>query len=144
MEPNLAPNGARTKLDLLYHEVLGEVSNLVDRLERTTQHLHTVQKSMQAMADTQETLPQQFSHHLTSTIESRIRPIHQEAQQATQAMLQDTHQQLDRLAHEAAQYAHTAHRSARRMTWIALLVGGAAGALGGLLAGLSLGQMLIS
>ena len=39
MEPNLAPNGARTKLDLLYHEVLGEVSNLVDRLERTTQHL---------------------------------------------------------------------------------------------------------
>ncbi|QHS35590.1 hypothetical protein GWQ43_05640 [Alcaligenes faecalis] len=144
MESNPAPNGARTKLDLLYHEVLGEVTSLVDRLEHTTQHLHTVQKHMQAMADTQQVLPQQLSRHLTTTIESSIRPIHQDAQQATQAMLHNTHRQLDSLAHEAARYATTAHRSARRMTWIALFVGGAAGVLGGLLAGLALGHLLIS
>ncbi|CAM3873984.1 hypothetical protein [Bordetella tumulicola] len=144
MESNLAPNSARTKLDLLYHEVLGEVTSLVDRLERTTQHMHTVQKHMQAMADTQQALPQQLNRHLTTTIESSIRPIHQDAQQAIQAMLYDTRQQLEHVAREATQYASTAHRSARRMTWIALLMGGAAGILGGLLAGLTLGQMLIS
>ena len=59
-------------------------------------------------------------------------------------MLDDTDSRLNQLSRDAAQYASIAHRSARRMALIALVVGGAAGILGGLLAGLALGQILIS
>ena len=49
----------------------------------------------------------------------------------------------DQLSRKSAQYARIAHQSARRMAFIALVVGGTAGVLGGLLAGLALGQLLI-
>lgn len=144
MEPLAPPGGARTKLDLLYHEVLGEVAGLVDRLENVTQRLDTAQQQMQAMTDTQQVLPQQLSRHLSDIMEATAKPINQQAQQAIQTMLADTHTRLDLLAGEAAQYASVAHQSARRMALIAVAVGGAAGVLGGLLAGLALGQLLVS
>lgn len=144
MEPLAPPGGARTKLDLLYHEVLGEVAGLVDRLDSVTQRLDAAQQQMQAMADAQQVLPQQLSRHLNDTMESAAKPINQQTQQAIQAMLADTHTRLDHLAGEATQYASIAHQSARRMALIALVVGGSAGVLGGLLAGLALGQRLIS
>ena len=102
MESHPNPGGARTKLDLLYHEVLGEVAGLVDKLEHTTQHLHSVQKHMQTMADAQQVLPQQLSRHLIAAMEATIKPINQHSQQAIQAMLSDTSHQLDHLAREAA------------------------------------------
>jgi DNA anti-recombination protein RmuC len=144
MEPLAPPGGARTKLDLLYHEVLGEVAGLVDRLDSVTQRLDAAQQQMQAMADTQQVLPQQLSRHLSDTMAEAAKPIHQQTQHAIQAMLADTHTRLDHLAGEAAQYASIAHQSSRRMALIALVVGGATGVLGGLLAGLALGQHLIS
>lgn len=144
MEPHVSPSGARTKLDLLYHEVLGEVAGLVDRLENTTQILDAAQKHMQAMADTQQVLPQQLSRHLSATMEAAAKPINQQTQHALQVMLADTNTRLDQMTLEAAQYAKIAHQSARRMALIALVVGGVAGVLGGLLAGLALGQFLIS
>ncbi|OZI71360.1 hypothetical protein [Bordetella genomosp. 12] len=144
MEPLAPPSGARTKLDLLYHEVLGEVAGLVDRLENVAQRLDTAQQQMQAVADTQQVLPQQLSRHLSDTIETAAKPINQQAQHAIQAMLADTHTRLDHLAGQATQYASIAHQSARRMALIAVAVGGAAGVLGGLLAGLALGQLLVS
>ncbi|WP_237173910.1 hypothetical protein [Paracandidimonas lactea] len=144
MESHSNPRGARTKLDLLYHEVLGEVAGLVDRLEAATQSLDAMQKNMQTMGEAQQVLPQQLSRHLTATMEASAKPISQQAQHAIRAMLGDTGTRLDQLARDAAQYACIAHRSARRMALIALMVGGAAGILGGLLAGLALGQILIS
>ncbi|CAM4225713.1 hypothetical protein [Bordetella muralis] len=144
MESHPNPSGARTKLDLLYHEVLGEVVGLVDRLENATQSLDAVQKHMQTMADTQQVLPQQLSRHLIAAMEAAAKPINQHAQHAIQAMLNDTNNRLNHLARDAGQYASIAHHSARRMVLIALAVGGAAGILGGLLAGLALGQILIS
>ena len=144
MEPHANPSGARTKLDLLYYEVLGEVAGLVDRLDDVTQRLDTAQQQMQAMTETQQVLPQQLSRHLSATIEAAAKPINQQSQHTIQAMLADTHTRLDHLAGHAAQYANIAHQSARRMAIIALTVGGAAGVLGGLLAGLALGQLLIS
>lgn len=135
---------ARTKLDLLYHEVLGEVAGLVDRLEATGQTVVEAQKQLQALADAQQILPQQLDRQLTATLQTAAKPIHAQFQQAIQAMLDATGARLDRLAQEAAQYARTAHQSARRMAIIALAVGGAAGALGGMLAGLALGQWLTS
>ena len=144
MESLSNSSGARTKLDLLYHEVLGEVAGLVARLESATQSLDTVQKQMQSMGEAQQVLPQQLSRHLTSTMEAAAKPINQQAQHAIQTMLDDTGSRLDQLSQDAAQYASIAHRSARRMAIIALVVGGIAGILGGLLAGLALGQILIS
>lgn len=144
MESHPNPSGARTKLDLLYYEVLGEVAGLVDKLENATQTLDTVQKHMQTMADAQQVLPDQLSRHLTATMEATAKPINQHTQHAIQAMLNDTSNRLDTLTRDAAQYASIAHQSARRMALIALAVGGAAGILGGLLAGLALGQILIS
>ncbi|MGG5149213.1 hypothetical protein [Alcaligenes aquatilis] len=144
MESPPNPSGARTKLDLLYHEVLGEVAGLVDRLENATQSLDAVQKHMQSMADAQQVLPDQLSRHLTATMGAAAKPINQHTQHAIQTMLNDTSNRLDTLTRDAAQYASIAHLSARRMALIALAVGGAAGIFGGLLAGLALGQILIS
>jgi len=144
MESPPNPGGARTKLDLLYHEVLGEVASLVDRLETATQSLDAVQNHMQTMADAQRVLPEQLGRHLTATMEAAAKPINQHTKHAIQAMLNDTSNRLDHLARDAGQYASIAHQSARRMALIALVVGGAAGILGGLLAGLALGQILIS
>ncbi|HBT33244.1 MAG TPA: hypothetical protein DEB15_10645 [Pusillimonas sp.] len=144
MESHSNVSGARTKLDLLYHEVLGEVAGLVNRLESATQGLDAVQKQMQSMGEAQQVLPEQLSRHLTATMETAAKPINQQAQHAIQTMLDDTGSRLDQLARDAAQYASIAHQSARRMAIIALVVGGIAGILGGLLAGLALGQILIS
>ena len=136
-------NPARTKLDFLYREVLGEVGGLVDRLEVVNQSLDVAQQQIQAVADTQQVLPQQLARHLTTSLEATVKPIHQQHQQAIQAMLDTTDTRLDRLTQEAAQCARITHHAARRMAFVAVVIGGAAGVLGGLLVGLALGQWLI-
>lgn len=135
-------NPARTKLDFLYREVLGEVAGLVDRLETVSTRLDTAQQQIQAVADTQQVLPQQLARQLTTSLEATAKPIHQQHQQAIQAMLDATSVRLDHLTQEAAQCARITHQSARRMAFIAVVIGGVAGVLGGLLAGLAMGQWL--
>ena len=123
--------------------MLGDVVGLVDRLEVTTQSLDAAQTHMQALSDAQQILPQQLARHLTDVMQAAAKPINQQSQQALQAMLSATNTRLDLLAQDAARYARIAHQSARRMALIAVVVGGTAGVLGGLLAGLALGQWLI-
>src|SRR5690606_2607190 len=144
MDAHTPPSGPRSKLDLLYHEVLGEVAGLVDRLEAVTRTLDVAQQQIQSMSETQQMLPQQLSHHLTAPREPAAKPVHQPLEHHLPALPTDPGTRLDQLSQESAQYARIAHRSARRMAIIALAVGGAAGVLGGLLAGLALGQLLIS
>ncbi|MGE8518513.1 MAG: hypothetical protein ACN6OM_17995 [Alcaligenes nematophilus] len=143
MDTHTPPGGPRSKLDLLYHEVLGEVAGLVDRLETATRTLGTAQQQMQSMSEAQQMLPQQLGRHLSATLEAAAKPVNLQLQQSLQSMLSDTGTRLDQLSRESAQYARIAHQSARRMALIALVVGGTAGVLGGLLAGLALGQLLI-
>ncbi|MCX5564305.1 hypothetical protein [Alcaligenes phenolicus] len=143
MDAHTPPSGPRSKLDLLYHEVLGEVAGLVDRLETATRTLDTAQQQMQSMSEAQQMLPQQLGRHLSATLEAAAKPVNLQLQQSLQSMLSDTGTRLDQLSRESAQYARIAHQSARRMALIALVVGGTAGVLGGLLAGLALGQLLI-
>lgn len=143
MDTHTPPSGPRSKLDLLYHEVLGEVAGLVDRLEAVTRNLDTAQQQMQSMSEAQQMLPQQLGRHLSATLEAAAKPVNLQLQQSLQSMLSDTGTRLDQLSRESAQYARIAHQSARRMALIALVVGGTAGVLGGLLAGLALGQLLI-
>lgn len=143
MDAHTPPSGPRSKLDLLYHEVLGEVAGLVDRLEAVTRNLDAAQQQMQAMSEAQQMLPQQLGRHLSATLEAAAKPVNLQLQQSLQSMLSDTGTRLDQLSRESAQYARIAHQSARRMALVALVVGGTAGVLGGLLAGLALGQLLI-
>ncbi|QAA94404.1 MULTISPECIES: hypothetical protein [Alcaligenaceae] len=143
MDAHTPPSGPRSKLDLLYHEVLGEVAGLVDRLEAVTRNLNAAQQQMQSMSEAQQMLPQQLGRHLSATLEAASKPVNLQLQQSLQSMLSDTGTRLDQLSRESAQYARIAHQSARRMAFIALVVGGTAGVLGGLLAGLALGQLLI-
>jgi hypothetical protein len=142
--PGLATGHARTKLDLLYHDVLGEVAGLVDRLETISQNLNTAQQQTQAAADAQQVLPQQLARQLAATLEATAKPIHQQHEQAIQAMLDGARTQLDHHTQQSAQTAKVIQRAARRMTLIAIALGGVAGVPGGLLAGLVLGQWLIS
>ena len=44
MDAHTPPSGPRSKLDLLYHEVLGEVAGLVDRVEVFTRNLNAAQQ----------------------------------------------------------------------------------------------------
>src|SRR5690606_16106059 len=118
--PGPTPGHARTKLDLLYHDVLGEVASLVDRLETISTNLDAAQQQIQAVADTQQVLPQQLSRHLTTTLEATAKPIHEQHRQAIQAMLDATSTQLDHLTQEAAQCARITHHAARRMALIAV------------------------
>ncbi len=143
MDAHTPPSGPRSKLDLLYHEVLGEVAGLVDRLETVTRTLDTAQQQMQSMSEAQQMLPQQLGRHLSATLEAAAKPMNLQLLQSLQSMLSETGTRLDQLSRESAQYARIAHQSARRMALIALVVGGTAGVLGGLLAGLALGQLLI-
>ncbi len=143
MDAHTPLSGPRSKLDLLYHEVLGEVAGLVDRLETVTRTLDTAQQQMQSMSEAQQMLPQQLGRHLSATLEAAAKPMNLQLLQSLQSMLSETGTRLDQLSRESAQYARIAHQSARRMALIALVVGGTAGVLGGLLAGLALGQLLI-
>ncbi len=86
--PGPAPGHARTKLDLLYHDVLGEVASLVDRLEAVSASLDAAQQQIQAVADTQQILPQQLARHLATTLEATARPIHLQHRQAIQRLFE--------------------------------------------------------
>src|SRR5690606_12024899 len=130
MDVHTRPSGPRSKLDLLYHEVLGEAAGLVDRLEAVTRNLDTAQQQMQSMNEDPHEQPQLRSRPWSPTLETPATQVNQQLQQAIQAMLNDTGTRLDPLSRESAQYARIAHQSARRMAIIALAVGGAAGVLG--------------
>ena len=94
--PGPAPGHARTKLDLLYHDVLGEVVSLVDRLEAVSASLDAAQQQIRAVADNQQVLPQQLARQLTTTLEVTAKPIHQQHQ----------HRRADRVERAAALAQH--------------------------------------
>src|SRR5690606_19498687 len=121
MDAHTPPSGPRSKLDLLYHEVLGEVAGLVDRLETVTRTLDTAQQQMQAMSETQQMLPQQLSRHLSTTLDAAAKPVNLRLQRSLQSRLSDTGTRRDQLSRESAQRARIAHPSARRMALIALV-----------------------
>ena len=142
--PNPAGGQARTKLDLLYREVLGEVASLVDRLEAIGHSQDQAQPHIQALTEALQLLPQQLDRHLAATLREVATPLHEQSQYAMQAMLDATGVRLMHLAEESAQCARIARQAVRRMTIIAMVIGGASGILGGMLSGLALGQWLVS
>jgi len=128
----------RTKLEFLYQEVLGEVGELVTRIEQV--NLHT-----QSVAERLEATHQAFSATPTDirkAVEKSGKELAENLTKTTVAALNDVQVELQAMARDAARYAAIAHKSARTMALIALVVGGAAGVIGGLFAGFALSGLI--
>lgn len=140
-------NPTRTKLDFLYQEVLGEVAGLTTRIEQitaaqatTTTQLLEASAQATAMVDACANLPLALDQQLQATMEHTGRKLNTEAAQATATAMADLQKPLRSLAESSARYAHIAHLSVRKMALIAVVVGAAAGIVGGLLAGIAIGR----
>lgn len=140
-------NPTRTKLDFLYQEVLGEVAGLTTRIEQVTATQATTARQLleataqaEAMVKACASLPIALDKQLQATMEHTGRQINAETAQATTTALADLQKPLRSLAESSARYAHIAHLSVRKMALIAVVVGAAAGIVGGLLAGIAIGR----
>jgi hypothetical protein len=131
-------SAARTKLDFVYQEVVGEVTGLVTRIEDANKRMTAVGKKVDAAAATIDKLPD----HLQAALDASGKAIAQDLAQQAREAVQASGSHLAELARQSARYATIAHQSARRMALIALVVGGAAGVMGGLLVGVALGGHL--
>ena len=127
-------SAARTKLDFVYQEVVGEVAALVTRIEDANKRLTATSKKLDAAAASVDRLPDRLQSALDASGKVIARDLAQQARDAVQA----SESNLQELSRQAARYASIAHQSARRMALIALIIGGAAGVMGGLLTGVAL------
>lgn len=127
-------SAARTKLDFVYQEVVGEVVSLVTRIEDANKRLAAVSKKMDVAAKSIDQLPDRLQSALAASGKDIAQDLAKQARDA----VQESESHLRELARQSARYARIAHQSARRMALIALIVGGGAGVMGGLLAGIAL------
>lgn len=111
---------ARTKLDVIYQEVLGEVSQLVGRVERASG------KVLKA-------------ENLNAAVVAAIQKAHEEAGQQLRRDLANANGQLLSGLREQVQQTKAAaaamRQAARRMVLVATGIGAAVGLLGGVLGG---------
>lgn len=118
----------RSKLDVIYQEVLGDVAQLVDKLEKASGRLVRAEKEGEE-------------------IRKKIDGAHQAALSNLQRMLDDNLgaavSSVRRAAADARASAQVVQREARRMVLLALCLGGAAGIIGGVLVVLALGPRLL-
>lgn len=112
----------RSKLDIIYQEVLGEVSDLVGRVEAAAGQLTDITNSGDRAALTIG----EASAAATLKIRSELDRTAKDAIQKLQAVVKDA---------EAA--ARLVDGSARRFALLALLTGLAGGIIGGILVGLT-------
>ena len=139
----------RSKLDFLYHEVLGEVADLTQRIEGvnarqadTVGDLVKVAARLETVSQSLTSLPTELGLQVQQSLQAGSQRLQDELQHRLHQTLAPTHTRLQSLTHDSAQYARIAHRSARRIALVAIIAGGAAGALGGLLAGMALARYL--
>ncbi|NYT79531.1 hypothetical protein H0A71_21390 [Alcaligenaceae bacterium] len=126
---------ARTKLDVVYQEVLGEVAYLIGRIEeinerigQTTASLASAVDALAATAGQLHDLPPHMEQTLRDTMQQTGAALNNQALDQIRAALETTRVQLDQLSLSTARYAQLALVSARKMALIALAVGGASGA----------------
>lgn len=139
----------RSKLDFLYHEVLGEVADLTQRIEgvnarqaETVNDLVKLATRLETASQTITNLPTELGLQVQQSLRAGSQFLQDELQQRMQQTLAPTQTRLRSLAHDSALYARLAHHSARRITLVAMVSGAIAGALGGVLAGVALARYL--
>ncbi|WP_323000525.1 hypothetical protein [Denitromonas sp.] len=122
----------RTKLDIIYQEVLGEVSELVGRVEAATERLA---EASELAGRAGERSAEQI-HQVTAAAAAKLKA---ELEHVGDRLLK----QVETVAEEAGAAASVVHRSARRFATLALAVGLAGGVIGGALAGWALSGALL-
>jgi phosphotransacetylase len=122
----------RSKLDILYQDVLGEVSDLVTRIETAKEQLANIaEQSARSGERTAEQLRQ-----VAATAAGKLKG---ELEQTGTRLIA----KMENAAKDTSTAAALVHRSARRFATLALTVGLAAGVIGGALAGLVVSGALL-
>jgi hypothetical protein len=137
----------RSKLDFLYHEVLGEVADLTQRIEginarqaQTVSDLVKLATGLEVASQTLTNLPTELGLQVQQSLQAGSQFLQDELQQRMQKTLAPTQTRLQSLANDSAQYARLTHHSAKRITVLAIIAGAIAGALGGVLVGVALAR----
>ena len=122
----------RTKLDIIYQEVLGEVSELVGRIEAISERLTEASE----LAGRAGERPAEQIHQVTAAAAFKLKT---ELEHAGNQLLS----RVETVTKEASAAAAVVHRSAQRFATLALAVGLAGGVIGGALAGWALSGALL-
>lgn len=122
-----APLEPRTKLDFLYKEVLGEVGNLISRLEQVTATVSLCMEDARKLPmDTRQAVAQTNRRLNEETMREFGR-------------LSD---RLDRLVLAAEEHARTIRASTRRLVLVVGVLGTLAGGAAGILAAIAMASHL--
>lgn len=147
MDQERHPN--RSKLDFLYHEVLGEVADLVQRIEGvnarqavTVSDLGKLALRLDESSKSLTDLPANLGLQVQQSLESGSQRLQAELQLCVEQTLATTQDHLQSLSRDSAQYARIAYQSARRMAMVTMVTGAIAGMVGGMLAGMALARYL--
>ena len=147
MDQERHPN--RSKLDFLYHEVLGEVADLVQRIEGvnarqavTVIDLGKLASRLDEASKSLTDLPANLGLQVQQSLESGSQRLQAELQICVEQTLATTQDHLQSVSRDSAQYARIAHQSAKRMAMATMVTGAIAGMIGGMLAGIALARYL--
>ncbi|WP_336579308.1 hypothetical protein [Alcaligenes sp. CHO6] len=126
---------ARTKLDLLYQETLGDVARLIERTERVNDKLRETATALLAgieafsAANAQlQALPEDLANTLGAVLDRASMDLTDQVVHNVQSSLSPIRAELKLISADTSRYARFAHISARKMTILALVVGTSAGA----------------
>ncbi|UQN34878.1 hypothetical protein MTR80_11235 [Alcaligenes aquatilis] len=126
---------ARTKLDLLYQETLGDVARLIERTERVNDKLRETATALLAgieafsAANVQlQALPEDLANTLGAVLDRASMDLTDQVVHNVQSSLSPIRAELKLISADTSRYARFAHISARKMTILALVVGTSAGA----------------
>ena len=125
---------ARTKLDLLFQETLGDVAGLIERTERTNDKLRETVTALVAgieafsAANKQlQELPEDLANTLGAVLDRASIELTDQVVHNVQGSLSPIRAELKLISADTARYAKFAHISARKMAILALVIGASAG-----------------
>lgn len=125
---------ARTKLDLLFQETLGDVAGLIERTERVNDKLRETATALLAgieafsAANAQlQALPEDLANTLGAVLDRASMDLTDQVVHNVQGSLSPIRAELNLISADTARYAKLAHVSARKMAILALVIGASAG-----------------
>ena len=122
------PPTPRSKLDVLYREVLGEMAPLISRIEAAIE-------AADALMERSREMPNNLRQMLTETSQ-------QHTEDATRKLARSA-RELEAATRALNVAAVATTQAARRHVWLTIILALAAGFLGGALAGIALGGLLL-
>lgn len=125
---------ARTKLDLLFQETLGDVAGLIERTERINDKQREIATALVAgieafsAANKQlQDLPEDLANTLGAVLDRASIDLTDQVVHNVQSSLSPIRAELKLISADTARYARLAHASAHKMAILASVVGASAG-----------------